>query len=106
MKNTMLNIVKKYGAPCLMMAFCLLVLPTHAYAKDLDLFGVNDLLQDVVDTLTGTTGRLISAIAVVFFGVMYMFGEHGSFARKAFALIIGIILITNALAFVLMVGKH
>ena len=64
MKNTMLNIVKKYSVPCLMMAFCLLVLPTHAYAKDLDLFGVNDLLQDVVDTLTGTTGRFSNCCCI------------------------------------------
>ena len=106
MKHTVLQMIKKYGVLCTMMALCLLVLPTPAHAKDLDLFGVNSLLQDVVDTLTGTTGRLISAIAVVFFAIAYMFGEHGSFSRKAFAIIIAIILITNAMAFVLMIGQR
>jgi type IV secretion system protein VirB2 len=55
---------------------------------------VEDLLQNVVDMLTGNTARLLAILAVVIVGILWMFGLFD--LRRAAIVILGIVVVFGA----------
>ncbi len=55
---------------------------------------IENLLQNVVDLLTGTTARLLAILAVVIVGILWMFGLFD--LRRAAVVVLGIVVVFGA----------
>lgn len=77
---------------------CLAIEPTFAQG----LAGIEGVLQNVQNTLTGTLAKTIAIIAVVFVGFAWMFGYLD--LRKAMYCVVGIAIVFGAPQIVGMLG--
>lgn len=80
---------RRLGTPLVMAAMIGLALASPASAA-----GIESVLQNVVNTLTGGAAKLLAIIAVVVVGIAWMFGFMD--LRKAGCVVLGIALVFGA----------
>lgn len=102
MQDTMKKTMKwqQAGALALACCACALVMTEPAYAAG---GGIEKVMQNIVDLLTGNTARLLAIIAVIIVGIGWSFGRVDM--NKAGAVVVGIAVVFGAAEIVDMMMK-
>ena len=77
--------IRPFAAPATMAAVFSLALVEPSFAQS---GGIENVLQNIVDMLTGNVARLLAIIAVIIVGIAWMFGYLD--LRKAAYVVLGV----------------